>query len=78
MDQVWIASFCQTPYLHFSRCDLRQPLILGLLAERVNEFASRMPSLFAGIDGDTVVDKPRPNGALHLVDAIIERLAVLH
>lgn len=48
------------------------------LSEGVDEFAARVPCLFAGIDGNAVVDEPSPYRALHFVDAMIERLAVLH
>jgi len=62
---------------------LSLPEFVGLalyewFSEGVDELAARMPSLFAGIDGDAVVDEPSPNGALHLGNAMIECLAVLH
>ena len=48
------------------------------LSEGVDEFAARVPCLFADIDGNAVVDEPGPYRALHFVNAMIECLAVLH
>jgi hypothetical protein len=37
-----------------------------------------VPRLFAGVNLDSMIDEPSTNGAFHLVNAMIERLAVLH
>ena len=47
-------------------------------SEGVDAFTTGVPRLFTGIDGNAVVDEPSPYRALHFVDAMIERLAVLH
>ena len=47
------------------------------LAKRVDAFASRMPSGLAGCDSDSVVDEPRTNDALDLVDTVVKSFSIL-
>ena len=44
--------------------------------ERVETFASRMPSRFARSDSDAVVDEPSSNDALDLFDTIVKSFSM--
>ncbi len=47
------------------------------LADGVDTLASRVPSFIARVNRDAMIDEPSTYGAFHLVDAVVERFAVL-
>ena len=47
------------------------------LAVRVDQSASGVPSFVASVDGDTMINEPRTDSTLDLIDAAIEHFPIL-
>jgi hypothetical protein len=64
------------------RCRASFPKFVGFalcqrLSERVDAFASGVPSFLASVDRDAMIDEPGADGAFHFVDTSVECLSVL-
>ena len=51
--------------------------VVEWLAKRVDAFAPGVPRFVTGVDRDAVIDEPSADGVFGLVDASVERLAIL-